>query len=105
MRSIFSLNNKNLQLLFFGVLFWKSITVDGPRRAINRLQYLSHLYCNVAILPVGIKDIPFSPRFSSSDTINTSYSLYSLDYTGTIFYRDASFALLHFVNQIMVEFY
>ena len=38
--------------------------------------------CDVAILPLDTKDLPFSPRFSPYD-----------------FYRDASSAILQLVNQ------
>ena len=34
---------------------------------LNVLGYQSHLYCNVAILPVDTKDLPISPRFSPRD--------------------------------------
>ena len=46
-----------------------------------------YTYCNVAILPVVTKDLPISPRSSP-----------------TIFYRDASSALLHLANHRWLKF-
>ena len=57
------------------------LTADGPQRA--RLP-IPCTYCNVATLPVVSEDLAVSPRFSP-----------------TIFYRDASSALLHPIYDIL----
>ena len=54
----------------------------GQRASTCNQEVTNPSYCNVAILPAATKDLPISPRFSS-----------------TSFYRDASSALLHLVNQ------
>ena len=38
--------------------------------SLNLLGYTSHLYCNVAILPMVTKDLPISPRFLPYDFLS-----------------------------------
>ena len=40
---------------------------------LNVLGYQSHLLCNIAILPVVKKDLPISPRFSTSTVLEVPW--------------------------------